>query len=144
MQDVELTAVPTTVDLAGLAAVTWAYNGAVPGPEIRVGAGDVLRATFTNMLDEPTTIHWHGIALRNDMDGVPGVTQPDVGPGGEFTYEFTAPDPGTFSSPQRSAAGSRPLRTESTTYEVSALSPGTYAFHCEVLPGTMKGTFVVA
>lgn len=98
MQDVELTAVPTTVDLAGLAAVTWAYNGAVPGPEIRVGAGagDVLRATFTNMLDEPTTIHWHGIALRNDMDGVPGVTQPDVGPGGEFTYEFTAPDPGTF------------------------------------------------
>lgn len=96
VQGIELTAAPTTVDLAGLTAVTWAYNGAVPGPEIRVGAGDVLRATFTNMLDEPTTIHWHGIALRNDMDGVPGVTQPDVEPGGEFTYEFTAPDPGTF------------------------------------------------
>ena len=96
VQDIELTAAPTTVDLAGLTAVTWAYNGAVPGPEIRVGAGDVLRATFTNMLDEPTTIHWHGIALRNDMDGVPGVTQPDVEPGRDFTYEFTAPDPGTF------------------------------------------------
>ena len=96
VRDVQLTAAPTTVDLAGLTAATWAYNGSVPGPEIRVGAGDVLRATFTNLLDEPTTIHWHGIALRNDMDGVPGVTQPDVEPGGKFTYEFTAPDPGTF------------------------------------------------
>ena len=96
VKDIKLTAAPTTLDLAGLTAATWAYNGAVPGPEIRVRAGDVLRAAFTNMLDEPTTVHWHGIALRNDMDGVPGVTQREVEPGGEFTYEFTAPDAGSF------------------------------------------------
>ncbi|MFP5318190.1 MAG: multicopper oxidase family protein [Acidimicrobiia bacterium] len=74
----------------------WAYGGTVPGPEIRIGAGGVLRAAFSNGLPEATTVHWHGIALRNDMDGVPGVTQPPVGPGGRFDYEFTVPDPGTY------------------------------------------------
>ncbi|MEO7837559.1 MAG: multicopper oxidase domain-containing protein, partial [Acidimicrobiales bacterium] len=67
VHDVELTASKATADLAGLTAATWAYNGALPGPEIRVKAGDVIRARFTNELPEPTTVHWHGIALRNDM-----------------------------------------------------------------------------
>ena len=96
VKDVTLTAAPTTFDLGGLDAATWAYGGAVPGAEIRVKAGDVVRARFTNQLPEATTIHWHGIALRNDMDGVPGMTQQEVAPRGGFTYEFTAPDPGTF------------------------------------------------
>lgn len=96
VHDLSLTAAPLTLDLGGIPAPTWGYNELVPGPEVRVRAGDVIRARFTNQLPEPTTIHWHGIALRNDMDGVPGVTQEAVPPGGTFDYEFTLPDPGSF------------------------------------------------
>ena len=96
VRDVVVTARPATVDLGGLVTQTWAYGDTVPGAEIRVRAGDVLRARFANNLPEPTTIHWHGLALRNDMDGVPGVTQPLVSPGETFLYEFTVPEPGTF------------------------------------------------
>jgi multicopper oxidase len=96
VRDVAIIAAPLSLDLGGLPATTWGYNGSVPGPEIRLKAGEVLRARFINNLPEPTTIHWHGIALRNDMDGVPDLTQPLVPPGGTFDYEFTVPDPGTF------------------------------------------------
>jgi FtsP/CotA-like multicopper oxidase with cupredoxin domain len=68
----------------------------VPGPAIRLTKGDVLRATLTNSLPEPTTIHWHGLAIRNDMDGVPGLTQKAIAPGSSFTYEFAVTEPGTF------------------------------------------------
>jgi FtsP/CotA-like multicopper oxidase with cupredoxin domain len=94
--DLDLRAGPTTVDLGGLTAATWAYGTTVPGAELRVRAGDLIRARFTNNLPEPTTVHWHGIAIRNDMDGVPDLTQEAVAPGGTFLYEFTPPDPGTF------------------------------------------------
>ena len=93
---VDLVAGPATLDLAGTKVTTWAYNQTVPGPAVRLRAGEVLRAELTNRLPESTSIHWHGVALRNDMDGVPGVTQPAIPPGGRFTYQFTAPDPGTF------------------------------------------------
>ena len=96
VSDVAITAAPLTIDLGALTASTWGYDGTVPGREIRLRAGEVLRARFTNNLPEPTTIHWHGLALRNDLDGVPELTQPLVLPGQSFTYEFTAPDPGTF------------------------------------------------
>jgi len=95
-RDVQLTAAEVTVDLGGRKATTWAYNGAVPAPEIRVRRGDVLRAKLTNRLAEPTSIHWHGLALRNNMDGVPGTTQKPVEPSDDFTYEFAVPDAGTF------------------------------------------------
>jgi len=96
VRDVELTAAPATIDLGDRRVETWAFNGTVPGPEIRVGAGDVVRARVRNELPDPLTIHWHGIALRNDMDGVPGVTQQPIEPGEDYLYEFTAPDPGTY------------------------------------------------
>lgn len=96
VRDVTLTAKRTSFDLGGRTVSTWAYGDTIPGPEVRVRAGDVLRATLRNRLPDETTIHWHGIALRNDMDGVPGLTQPPVAPGGEFVYEFTVPDPGTY------------------------------------------------
>ena len=94
--DQTLTAAAATVDIGGRTVQTWAFNGTVPGPTIRVTAGDVVRARVVNQLSAPLTVHWHGIALRNDMDGVPDLTQAPIAPGASFTYEFTAPDPGTY------------------------------------------------
>ncbi|KXO95094.1 Copper resistance protein A precursor (plasmid) [Tsukamurella tyrosinosolvens] len=90
-----LTARESTVDLGGITARTWAYDDALPGKVIRAKAGDFLRVTLDNKLPADTTIHWHGIRLRNEADGVPGVTQDAIRPGRRFVYEFTAPDPGT-------------------------------------------------
>ncbi len=73
----------------------WAYNGQYPGPEIRVKVGDKVRINLTNNLPEATTIHWHGLEVPNDQDGVPGITQPDIPAGGSWTYEFVAPKAGT-------------------------------------------------
>ncbi|WP_425280721.1 multicopper oxidase family protein [Leucobacter coleopterorum] len=92
---VDLRAGATTVDLAGVTATTWAF-GSVPAPVIRLSAGDTLRANLHNGLPEETTIHWHGLALRNDMDGVPPITQQAVKSGESFMYEFVTPDPGTY------------------------------------------------
>lgn len=96
VRDVILTAAPTSVTLGDRTVETWAFSGTVPGPELRLTAGDVLRARVVNDLSEPLTVHWHGIALRADMDGVPDVTQEAIAPGASFTYEFTVPDPGTY------------------------------------------------
>ncbi|UGT67940.1 multicopper oxidase family protein [Nocardia gipuzkoensis] len=96
VREVTLRAEPTTVDLGGVQVQTWTYAGRLPGPEIRLRRGEVLRAEVTNALPTPTTIHWHGIALRNDMDGAPGITQPEIAPGSTFRYEFTVPDAGTY------------------------------------------------
>jgi FtsP/CotA-like multicopper oxidase with cupredoxin domain len=96
VHQVTLTAAQVGLDLAGRQVTAWAYNHTVPGPLLRVRAGEVLRVQLDNQLPEATTIHWHGIRLRNDMDGVPDMTQPPIGPGGRFTYEFTVPDPGTY------------------------------------------------
>jgi FtsP/CotA-like multicopper oxidase with cupredoxin domain len=87
---------PGEADLGGVAVRTWAYGGQIPGPEIRVRKGDVVQAPLSNRLPDPTTVHWHGIALRNNMDGVPAVTQSPVPAGGNFTYRFTAENPGTY------------------------------------------------
>jgi FtsP/CotA-like multicopper oxidase with cupredoxin domain len=63
---------------------------------IRVTEGDQVRIIVKNELDDPTTIHWHGVEVPNAMDGVPGVTQDPIQPGETFTYEFTARPAGTF------------------------------------------------
>lgn len=72
-----------------------AYNGRVPGPVIRVRHGQELRALLVNHSGEPSTIHWHGMILPNDMDGVPGITQTAVPNGGSFLYHFRARPAGT-------------------------------------------------
>ncbi len=72
-----------------------AYNGRVPGPLLRVRYGQTFRARFINHTGRPSTIHWHGMILPNDMDGVPYVTQPPVPDGGEFIYTYK-PDPPGF------------------------------------------------
>jgi FtsP/CotA-like multicopper oxidase with cupredoxin domain len=75
----------------------WAYNGTVPGPELRFRQGEGLKIAVENALDVDTTVHWHGIRLPNGMDGVPNLTQPPIaGKGGRFLYEFDLPDAGTY------------------------------------------------
>ncbi len=74
----------------------WGFDGAVPGPVIRVKQGGEVWVRLKNSLPQPTTIHWHGIRIDNAMDGVAGLTQEPVPPGESFDYRFTAPDAGTF------------------------------------------------
>lgn len=85
-----LTAAPTTIDLAARTIETWAFDGVVPGPLLRANVGDMIEVTLANGLAEDTTIHWHGLALRNDMDGVHGLTQDPIAPGSRSTYRFVA------------------------------------------------------
>ncbi|KIE23376.1 copper oxidase [Streptomyces sp. MUSC 125] len=93
-----LVAAPTVLDLgAGITARTWAFSGRTPGKELRISAGEELVATLLNRLPGGTTtsVHWHGIALSNNMDGVPPITQAAVRAGENFTYRFRADTPGT-------------------------------------------------
>ncbi len=93
---VTLTAAAATVDLGRLPVRTWAFGGQVPGREIRLTSGDTLVADIANNLPASTAIHWHGVSLRNDMDGVPPVTMRAVPSGDSFTYRFVADAPGTY------------------------------------------------
>ncbi len=74
----------------------WGFNGSAPGPTIQANEGDRVRIVFDNHLPEPTGIHWHGLELPVEMDGVPGVGQQPVMPGGRFVYEFPLNQNGTF------------------------------------------------
>ncbi|GAA1157485.1 multicopper oxidase family protein [Nocardioides aquiterrae] len=91
-----LTPQPITVDLGARTVETWAYGDQVPGPLLRATAGDLLQVSVANGLPSETSVHWHGVALRNDMDGVPHLTQAPIPEGGTFDYQFVAPDPGTY------------------------------------------------
>jgi FtsP/CotA-like multicopper oxidase with cupredoxin domain len=77
----------------GKVVQAWTYNGVVPAPEIRVEVGDKVRVVLHNELPTGTVIHWHGVRVPNEMDGVPPFTQPAVMPGETFTYEFEALEP---------------------------------------------------
>lgn len=74
----------------------WAYNGIVPGPLMQARVGEIVRVHVTNHLQEPTTIHWHGLRIDHRMDGVVHGSLPAIAPGETFTYEFTPPDAGTY------------------------------------------------
>ena len=76
--ETELTLLPGTL------TKVYAYNGMLPGPLIRAKVGDRLRVHFENALPEPTTVHWHGVRVPPDMDGVPVHSQPEVMPGETF------------------------------------------------------------
>ncbi|MGH9767979.1 MAG: multicopper oxidase family protein, partial [Blastocatellia bacterium] len=77
-------------------ADVWGFNGSMPGPTIEVNEGDRVRVVFHNKLPEGITIHWHGLEIPIEMDGMPFISQPIVEPGGTFTYEFTLNQNGTF------------------------------------------------
>ncbi|MEK7533561.1 MAG: copper oxidase [Patescibacteria group bacterium] len=92
-----LTAAPVRWPILKDTTVTaWAYNGMVPGPLLRATNGDKVRIIVKNNLPEPTTIHWHGIQVPNNMDGIPDETQKPILPGETFTYEFIAKLAGTY------------------------------------------------
>ncbi len=73
-----------------------AFNGQHPGPMIRVAAGSTIFVNFTNSTIYPTAVHWHGVRLDNRYDGVPGVTQEPVEPGGTFRYQIFFRDAGIY------------------------------------------------
>ena len=93
----ELTVAETQWELLpGVTTAAVTFNGTVPGPEIRVTEGDALEIVVKNDLSEPTSVHWHGLHVPNDQDGVAGVTQNPIAPGEIYTYRFIAPHAGTF------------------------------------------------
>ena len=82
--------------VGGQTFVMYAFNQQIPGPLIRVRRGAELHVRFTNRIDLPTTVHWHGLRLDNRYDGVPGLTQDPVPPGGNFDYTIRFPDSGIY------------------------------------------------
>ena len=95
--EINLDARVAHVEIApGIGADAWTYDGGIPGPLIRVHVGDRLIVHFTNHLPQPTTVHWHGVRVPIQMDGVPDVSQPAVPTGGTFTYDFVVPDAGLY------------------------------------------------
>ncbi|QRM34698.1 multicopper oxidase family protein [Microvirga sp. VF16] len=99
LKEYRLNAAPAQVPLVGASRAetqVWAYHGQVPGPEIRVRQGERVRVLIENRLPEETTVHWHGVRVPNPMDGVPQLTQPPIGVGETFAYEFDCLDAGTF------------------------------------------------
>jgi FtsP/CotA-like multicopper oxidase with cupredoxin domain len=90
---------PAKVRLGGARSAevnAWAYNGSVPGPQLRVRQGERVSVTVSNHLADETTVHFHGLRLPNGMDGVPHLTQAPIAPGQTFQYVFTVPDAGTY------------------------------------------------
>ena len=79
----------------GRRVTAWAYNGQVPGPQIRVREGDRVRVVLKNELTESTAIHFHGLEVPIEQDGVPFITQPPIKPGASYTYEFVVPNAGS-------------------------------------------------
>lgn len=79
----------------GNAVGALAYNGQVPGPQIRMREGNCVRVIVKNGMRQSTTVHWHGVEVPNDQDGVSFLTQPPIKPGETYTHEFTAPNPGS-------------------------------------------------
>ncbi|HZI20229.1 MAG TPA: copper oxidase [Pyrinomonadaceae bacterium] len=91
--------VPEVVEwelIPGKKIIGWGYNGSVPGPTIEVNEGDRVRIVVTNRLPEATSMHWHGLEVPPEMDGVPFLNQPLIEPGQTFTYEFALHQNGTF------------------------------------------------
>lgn len=97
VKEFHLVAEPVVREFApGMVINCWGYNGTSPGPTIEAVEGDRIRLMVTNKLPEHTTIHWHGLILPNGMDGVGGLTQPQIKPGETYVYEFTLRQSGSF------------------------------------------------
>ena len=80
----------------GPETAVWGFNLQVPGPELRFRQGEEAAMLVRNRLPAATTVHWHGVRVPNEMDGVPNVTQVAIPPDVDFTYRFRLPDTGTY------------------------------------------------
>jgi CopA family copper-resistance protein len=94
--EIKLTIGHAPIKVGGRAGHAVAINGMVPGPLLRLKEGQTVRISVTNTLDEDTSIHWHGLLVPFQMDGVPGVAFPGIRPGETFTYEFPVIQSGTY------------------------------------------------
>ena len=94
--DFDLTVAETPVNFTGKARFATTVNGSIPGPTLHWREGDTVTIRVTNRLPVPTSIHWHGIILPYQMDGVPGVSFTGIAPGETFTYRFTVRQAGTY------------------------------------------------
>jgi CopA family copper-resistance protein len=85
-----------TIRVGGREVMAKTINGSVPGPTLRLREGEPITISVTNELDEPTSLHWHGVLVPTDMDGVPGVSFPGIKAGETFTYRYTPRQSGTY------------------------------------------------
>lgn len=92
----DLTIAQTPFNITGAARMATTINGSIPAPSLRWRAGDTVTIRVTNRLAESTSIHWHGIILPYQMDGVPGISYPGIAPGETFTYRFKVGQTGTY------------------------------------------------
>jgi CopA family copper-resistance protein len=86
----------TPVNITGRPRTALTINNSLPGPVLRWREGDTVRLRVRNRLDEPTSLHWHGIILPANMDGVPGLSFAGIEPGGDYLYQFTLQQSGTY------------------------------------------------
>jgi CopA family copper-resistance protein len=93
---IDLVIAQTSFNVTGRPRVATSVNGMVPGPTLRLREGDTVTIAVTNRMPEPTSIHWHGLRLPADQDGVPGLTFRGIGPGETFTYRFPIKQSGTY------------------------------------------------
>ena len=84
------------VDITGKPVLAMAIDGKIPGPVIRANLHDRLKVTFNNLMEVETSIHWHGVLLPNDQDGVPYLTTPPIAAGGSLTFEYPVTHTGTY------------------------------------------------
>jgi FtsP/CotA-like multicopper oxidase with cupredoxin domain len=92
----DLTAMLVRRVINGNSFAMYGFNGMTPGPLIRVAKNATVTVRFHNKIDLPSTIHWHGVRLDNEFDGVPDLTQKAVPTGGSFTYRVRFPDAGVY------------------------------------------------
>ena len=92
----QLTIDPVGIDIDGTIQSGIGYNGASPGPVLRWKEGETVTVNVTNNLDVPSSIHWHGLILPFEMDGVPGISFHGIEPGATFTYTFPIVQSGTY------------------------------------------------
>ena len=92
----DLTLSPLAVNITGRPRTATVINGTMPGPALRMREGDMVTINVTNRLNEPSSLHWHGVLLPGSMDGVPGLSFRGIMPGETFTYRFPVRQSGTY------------------------------------------------
>ncbi|MCX4186934.1 copper resistance system multicopper oxidase [Methylophaga sp. OBS4] len=95
-KEFDLTVAQTLVNFTGKPRMATTINGSIPAPTLRWKEGDTITLRVTNRLPVSTSIHWHGIILPYQMDGVPGISFPGIAPGTTFTYKFKVKQSGTY------------------------------------------------